>query len=159
MSCKLLRSKASFWKLSIVIGLTILLVAGIALLIYIVSTFNAAKRPISYLPEINPGDLYYAPPGDSQFELMNSYFRLLANRDGNVEITTLDGETIISGFKFYSFHENEDERIGFKAVVLEMVNDSTLSIKGNGHSGEHIIIDISALRDKPKLNIRIKNQL
>jgi hypothetical protein len=156
MSCKLLRSKASFWKLSIVIGLTILLVAGIALLIYIVSTFNAAKRPISYLPEINPGDLYYAPPGDSQFELMNSYFRLLANRDGNVEITTLDGETIISGFKFYSFHENEDERIGFKAVVLEMVNDSTLSIKGNGHSGEHIIIDISALRDKPKLNIRIK---
>lgn len=156
MSCKLLSSKASFWKLSIVMGLAILLVAGIALLIYIVSTFNAAKRPISYLPDINPGELDYVPSGDSHIELRNSYFRLLANADGNIEVTTLEGEAIISGFKFYLLHENGNASIGIQNTVVELVNDHEISFKGDSQDGGQIIITITTFSDSPKLDIKIK---
>jgi len=156
MSCKLLKYKISFWKLSIVIGLAVLMVAGIAILVYIVSTFNAAKRPISYLPDINPGELDYVPSGDSQIEIRNSYFRLLANTEGNIEVTTLEGEIIISGFKFYLLHENGNESIGIQNIVMEMTNDHEISFKGDSQDGGQIIISIATFNDSPKLDIKIK---
>ncbi len=156
MSHKFLKSKTSFCKLSIVIGLAILLVTGVSLLAYVVSTFNAAKRPISYLPDINKDELDYVPYGDNHIELRSNYFSLLANTEGNIKVATLEGEVIISGFKFYSLHENGNESIGIQNAVLEMANDHEISIKGDSQDGGQILINITTFSDRPKLDINIK---
>lgn len=149
------RPLASLGRISFRIFLAFIIVAGITLFVWVLSTYKDALEPISYLPAIKIEDLVSRYSDEGQVDLSNDFFKLLVDPGGNISITTLKGETIISGLIYYAAHENCIEKIGLENVVVEKINDGTVSITGSSLNGEQISIKLTSDDNNPKLDIHV----
>lgn len=155
MRIKNKRPKASPGRIGFGIFLALIIVAGITLFVWVLSTYLAASKPISYLPEIKNEDLVFRYSDEGQVDLSNDFFKLSVDPGGNIVITNVKGETIISGLIYYASHENCIEKIGLENVVVKKINDGTVSIIGSSLNGEQISIELSSDVNNPKLDIHV----
>ena len=158
MRIKNKKLKLSFGRLCSGIFIVLIIIPGIALLVWGISTYQAALKPISYLPEIMIEDLVFSSNDKAQIDLSNDFFKLLVDPEGNVTITTVKDETIISGLFYYALHENCNEKIGLENVIVRKVNNRTILINGSSENGEQIEIELSADDNIPKLEIHVNSR-
>ncbi len=158
MRIKNKKLKLSFGRLCSGIFIVLIIIPGIALLVWGISTYQAALKPISYLPEIMIEDLVFSSNDKAQIDLSNDFFKLLVDPEGIVTITTVKDETIISGLFYYALHENCNEKIGLENVIVRKVNNRTILINGSSENGEQIEIELSADDNIPKLEIHVNSR-
>jgi len=158
MRIKNKKQKASTGRICFAIFVVLIIMAGITLLVYGISTYQAALKPISYLPELKVEDLVFSSNDKARIDLSNDFFKLLVDPEGNVTITTVKDETIISGLFYYALHENCNEKIGLENVIVRKVNNRTILINGSSENGEQIEIELSADDNIPKLEIHVNSR-
>ena len=130
----------------------------IAVISVITLGYHTASIVVSFLPKnkehINIPNNFIG----KQFELRTPSYILLVSQNGEVTITTSNGEVIISDLLYYGDFKGEKEQWGLNNIFVGYFNDSTIEIKGNGPANEFVSILLETHNYLPKLDVQIKTR-
>lgn len=144
-------SRSVFRVLLLALLLTIVSVLALLTIGYFI-----ASKPVSYLPELNSDNFRKHQKSSYSIEIKNPSYTLLTDDQGGIEVTTPEGEAIMSGLKYFASYADTVEKHIMDVTSVEATSDSTILIAGEGASGVLINLELTVPKDKPKLDIRIK---
>jgi len=136
--------------------LWILLCAAVYLIFLIISGYYASFRHPAYLPEMHSGKPESYLSGGNQFELKNPWYIIQTDQNGKVTVKSIAGEIIVSDMIYYSAFNGVSENWGLDNMTVNLRNDSTISIAGNGPLDISIDLLLTVHKASPKLDIKVR---
>ena len=139
--------------IKIIYGMALLL--AFAAIYFLISGYYAALKPVTFLPEIQPGVLEPSGSDENQTKIVCPWFMLKVDESGNVDIETHSGEAIMSGLLYYSEYEGTGEIWGLDNVSVKQNSDSTISINGERCPGVIVNVLLTVRKNIPKIDVNI----
>ncbi len=133
----------------------VLLIICLSIGTFIALGYFSASKPVSYLPEIHSVDLKPNHKGLKSIALKCSGYTCLVQGDGRIMVKSVEGDTILSNLTYYADYEGIGEKWGLNNMTAKLMNDSIISIAGEGQSGVYVTLAMTVHKDKPKLDISI----
>lgn len=138
--------------------LLVILLSTLLVITILYHGYRAASIPVSYLPEFKDLNLRSKTYDKKKLEINCSWYKLLVDEFGNVSVTTLDGESILSNLKHYSSYVGATNHWGLKNISVKLCSDSTISIVGEGSFRVMKNISLTVQKNKPELKININTR-
>jgi hypothetical protein len=126
-----------------------------SLCIFMISGYETAKKPTSFLPQIPSNIEKNIILSSNKLRIVNENYSLIIDSLGKVNVRSAHGQTIVSSISYFSALENERENWGLKKILVSKLNDSTLNIHGNGPN--HSVVNVSFITHRflPEINVKI----
>lgn len=121
----------------------------------ILAGYYKAVRPVSWLPEIQLNVIDRGFDDSETRELGNIHYRLIVDINGNIMVRNVEGESILSDFLYYVFHDGAAEKIGLRNISVNQTSDTTIFITGRGLSDTDIEISLTVPATKPRLDVNV----
>ena len=146
-----MRSKRSELVRYSTIGLSIGILSFIVLFLFIGN--YKAQVPVSFLP------LNTLPQGRSQensngIRLGNTWYNLLIEPSGGIEITTVNNEPILSNLTFCASYREHHDVFGIKEPLMRKISDSVVVLSGRINESASLTLSLYVPTKAPKLIIR-----
>jgi len=130
--------------------------AFLALLIFVFCTYQSAKKPISYLPDIKFLEDLNDRSESFHYKLQNSFFVLLIDSKGRIIIKSPDDEIIMSDLTFFASYDGSEDKLDLENLSIKLINDSTISVTGETLPSVQVEILLSFHHNVPKLDVFVK---
>lgn len=126
--------------------------------IFIVSGYLYKDNLVSFLPDYDPPVTKSKHDLKNGISLHNSWYKLNIDETGFVTVSTSKGELIMSGLRYYSVFEDGIVSHNLHNVTLSLLNDSTISVRGNSSGDVSIQLLFVVHEDNPRLDVSVKTQ-
>jgi hypothetical protein len=131
------------------------LITGVSLAVLLKLGYDGASKPVSYLPGNYPEGKPLGSDSVNRAEIKGLDYTLYVGRNGNVCVTNLRGEIIISDLTYYSSCDISGESWGLAGESVRTTSDSTISVSGDTPSGATVDLVLTVPKNKPKIDINI----
>ncbi len=137
--------------LPVALVIIIVLVGTIMLYGYHLSLINE-----SYLPPLQKRIFQSHKVLSNGPKLKNSFFTLFVDEQGSIGVKTISGRFILSDLSYYASYRGAENNYGLKNVSVQLLNDSSIIINGEGALKSQVSILLSVPKNEPKLNFKTK---
>ena len=137
------------------IFLSISIVVIFILIIFIFYGIRSASKPVSYLPKNIPGFIDSLPSA-KDIQIKNSWYSITVNPQGQIKVKTKSGKIIIGALTYYAEFEDKKSHWGLNNVSVNLINDSSIEVKGKGVKNELVDLFLITNWALPKIDIKIK---
>jgi hypothetical protein len=131
--------------------------AFLLIFIWLISGYDKARQPVSYLPDIktHATSSHLSDQEPDTFIAKTSWYNLKITTQGEVELTTPDSLPIISSLSYFSSCEGFEDKAGLLDVSAGKINDSIFIVSGTSVSGALVNISVRTDRTQPKIDFLI----
>jgi hypothetical protein len=139
-----------------IIQLFIILVFAF-ILVFAVSGYYSAFKITSYLPE-TISNSSSASSDSGQIEIGNPWYILNVNNNGSIVVKSRKRDVILSDLRYYAEYDGENGKWGLKNIIVNRINDSIVTIKGNVPDQAIVELTLIVHKISPKLDFYVNTK-
>ena len=148
--------RLSFGRLAKRLIIFFFFILAILFITFLLSGYYTSRNQKSYLPEIRLKYLKSSASFSEDIVLRNKWYTLVVDTNGYLNVKTNEGETILSSLTYYASYEGIGENIGLKNVRVNLNNDSTVIIEGDGIGNVMVRIMLAVGKESSSMGISVK---
>ncbi|MDP4222538.1 MAG: hypothetical protein Q8868_04420 [Bacteroidota bacterium] len=129
--------------------------AVLILVIFIFLGFNRASRNLSFIPDPNEINFTKLKPAEVSIIKENKWYKIIVDKQGDLNVTTPEGALIMSGLTYYAEHGDKNEYAGLDSISVSLTSDSTISITGNCKHDSYVRLILAVSKNHPYINVNV----
>lgn len=127
----------------------------VLVLLVILSGYRKSDFLNSYLEDLNHATSNKFRPDAKAVEFSNGWYRLFVDKSGKIQVTTPDGQQILSDLAYYADYVDSDVTEMLTNVKVWKTADSSITISGLTRPGAFVTISISMSKESPEVMFSI----